>query len=389
MGECKLAKFTSKSIELKDGQKVIFGTADDAYLMWDDANQQMVVSTVISGVYPTQPGHLITMQYFEDTVGSGGGTSNHSYLSNLDYASAGHTGFASTASLNVVDAKIDTTSGTLQDGIANNTTSINYNTTLIDTTSGTLQTQITSNDYDIAALDTKIDITSGTLQAQITSNDNDISDLDTKINTTSGTLVDYVDMVSGTMNHSNLLNLEEDTHPQYVPRTGSRGFLSTVSGVDPLEGYDLTTRDYTLGIMDGTIPPPVVSGEEPKSAIQFHFNTSLGESSTNSTSWVNKMTLTVSGIPNGNYRIAWAFSWRHSKTNTDFYSRIQIDDTNEIFYYVASPYVDVNYWNPVSSFYYYDVLTSGTHYIDLDYSSSSTGSTSYIKEAKIEFWRIQ
>ena len=171
---------------------------------------------------------------------------------------------------------------------------------------------------------------------------------------------------------------------------GDQMVVSTViSGVDPTEDGHLTTRYYTLGIMDGTIPPPTVSGEEPKSVIQFHYNTSLGESSTNSTSYVEKMRLTVSGIPEGNYRIAWAFSWRHSKTNTDFSCRIQLDDTEDLFYYVASPYVDVNYWSPVASFYFYDALVSGTHHVDLDFKSSSTGSTSYLKDAKLEFWRVQ
>jgi len=49
---------------------------------------------------------------------------------------------------------------------------------------------------------------------------------------------------SGIISHNWLLELDGDDHLQYVPRTGIRGFTSTVSGVDPTEDYHLTTRQY-------------------------------------------------------------------------------------------------------------------------------------------------
>ena len=66
------------------------------------------------------------------TASGGSGSSNHSELNELDYASAGHTGFASSVDLS-------TTSGTLQGQIDG----LDYYTTVeVDTISGTLQTQI-------------------------------------------------------------------------------------------------------------------------------------------------------------------------------------------------------------------------------------------------------
>jgi hypothetical protein len=114
-----MAKFTTKNIEFKDGQKAIFGTDDDSYIMWDESGKQLIISTVVSGVYPTEPGHLTPMFY--------------------------------------VDAAI-----------------------------------------------------SGAAPG----------------------------------NHGQLTGLEDDDHPQYVPRDGSRGFTSTVSGVEPIEDYHLTTKRY-------------------------------------------------------------------------------------------------------------------------------------------------
>jgi hypothetical protein len=61
-----------------------------------------------------------------------------------------------------------------------------------------------------------------------------------------------VDVISGSLQtqiityseHGNLVGLDGDDHLQYVPRTGYRGFLGTVSGVDPIEDYHLSTRWY-------------------------------------------------------------------------------------------------------------------------------------------------
>lgn len=49
---------------------------------------------------------------------------------------------------------------------------------------------------------------------------------------------------SGVVDHGDLLGLEDDDHLQYVPRNGSRGFTSTVSGVDPTQSYHLATKQY-------------------------------------------------------------------------------------------------------------------------------------------------
>jgi len=54
---------------------------------------------------------------------------------------------------------------------------------------------------------------------------------------------DWAPMGEG-IDHGDLIGLEGDDHLQYVPTDGSRGFTSTVSGVDPVDGSDLVTKDY-------------------------------------------------------------------------------------------------------------------------------------------------
>ena len=63
-----MAKFSGKNIEFKDGQKAVFGNNDDSAIYWDTVADQLVISTVVSGVDPTAAGHLVTKKYFEDVL---------------------------------------------------------------------------------------------------------------------------------------------------------------------------------------------------------------------------------------------------------------------------------------------------------------------------------
>jgi hypothetical protein len=199
-----MAKFTGKNIEFKDGQKAIFGDADDAYLTWDNLNQQMVVSTVISGVDPTADGHLVTRRYLE-------------------------------------------------------------------------------------------------------------------------------------------------------------------------EAFDPTSSGSIGNVLFGS---------------EFDYEIDNTESSTNSTTYQNKITVSTGDIPEGSYRLGWHFEWRISKSNAEFGFRVQQDNTTNFKEDTVSPFVDVNVWNPLTNFYYIETLSSGTHTFDLDYKSSSTSATAYIREARFEFWRV-
>lgn len=50
--------------------------------------------------------------------------------------------------------------------------------------------------------------------------------------------------INALLDHGLLLGLDDDDHPAYVPRDGSRGFTATVSGVYPTQDYHLTTKQY-------------------------------------------------------------------------------------------------------------------------------------------------
>ena len=256
-----MAKFSQNSIELKDSEKIIFGTHDDSFMEWDEVASQLIVSTVVSGVNPTENHHLTTKYYVDNAISSG----------------------------------------------------------------------------------------------------------------------------TGNIFHNTLLGLDSDDHLQYILVDGSRSFTNTISGVYPTDPNHLTTKQYVIDLVSGNIP--VASGDPITSLTNYSFIQELGVSQTTSTSYVHKIRLTASGLPYGNYRMGWTFEWRQSKTNSEFWARLQIDDSNTIFEYEASPYVDVDFWNIVTDLHY-ETLSSGTHYIDLDYSTGSNSVVSYIKNAKLEMWRV-
>ena len=72
----------------------------------------------------------------------------------------------------------------------------------------------------------------------------------------------YVDTISGTLQlgiddilfgyqHDSLGGLEDDDHTQYVRTDGLRGFTNTISGVFPVNGYDLVPKAYVdIGNID-------------------------------------------------------------------------------------------------------------------------------------------
>lgn len=166
---------------------------------------------------------------------------------------------------------------------------------------------------------------------------------------------------------------------------GSRPFTSTVAGVDPVDDYDLVTLGYLINLLD-----PTQSGSVGNITFGSYFDYEIDESisSTNSTTYQEKISLDLDPVAFGGYRVGWHFEWRMSKQNEQFNYRVQLDDTTNLIETSKSPFVDVNEWQGITNFYYFPTLASGSHNIHIDYSSSNTGATAYIRSARIEFWRV-
>jgi len=108
--------------------------------------------------------------------------------------------------------------------------------------------------------------------------------------------------------------------------------------------------------------------------------------STNSTSWVQAVRVNVPSIPDSYFRVGWYFEWRRNTASNDFKAQVQIDDTETIMS-MNEESKDVNSWHPASGFAILD-LSTGTHTIDVDFAGETTGNTSYIRNIRIEYWRV-
>lgn len=108
-------------------------------------------------------------------------------------------------------------------------------------------------------------------------------------------------------------------------------------------------------------------------------------SSTTSTTYQNKLTLTTDSISSGKYRIGWVYEFTSSKSN--FIAQIIIDGSTELQNPNAGSGTKINAWTSASGFDYVN-LTDGIHSISINYRSSKNNKQVNIRNTKIELWRI-
>ena len=133
-----------------------------------------------------------------------------------------------------------------------------------------------------------------------------------------------------------------------------------------------------------------IPGENANAIFGSEFQTVFTDtdSSTTSTSPVNKISLYISNLPAGKYRVGWQYKWRYSYTKGNFIARVQVDDSLQIHYLEKEPKdsgsdIRIN----ESGFAYVTFSSQGDHFFDLDYWGE--GDTSYIYDAALEFWRVE
>jgi hypothetical protein len=190
-----MAKFTNKDLRLKDGQKVTWGTDLDSNIWWDDANAELRLDTVISGVHPTKPDHLTTRWYVDAEIATTSG-SLQTQIDGLTLDHGGLTGLGDD----------DHTQYILVDGSRGFTSTV----------SGVDPTQpyhLTTKNY-----------------------------LDTELATISGGIV---------QDHGGLTGLGDDDHTQYTLADGTRDFTGVVGGVTPTDDDHLTTKQYVDSLVQG------------------------------------------------------------------------------------------------------------------------------------------
>jgi hypothetical protein len=143
----------------------------------------------------------------------------------------------------------------------------------------------------------------------------------------------------------------------------------------PVSAYDLGSGVAGVWVQDPTFGSWYAWGGEE------------AETNTNSAyTYVTKATLSVTGIPDGYYRVSWFYEWRRNTASNDFMATVIVDSTTTLMEQREESQ-DVNTWHIESGFGIVQ-LSSGNHSVVLGYCGDSTGSTSYIRRARLEFWRV-
>lgn len=145
---------------------------------------------------------------------------------------------------------------------------------------------------------------------------------------------------------------------------------------DPTNPQDVATKAY----VDANAPS--VFGT------QFQDAESLALSTVASTTFTNKVAINTPSIPAGRYRIGWNFEWYYTDGAADFRARTLVDGVTEVLYHRAEPQdTGTDQRHAVGGFGYLN-LTASTHTIELQFSRASGTGTAGIRNARLEFWRV-
>jgi hypothetical protein len=104
----------------------------------------------------------------------------------------------------------------------------------------------------------------------------------------------------------------------------------------------------------------------------------------NTSTWQQKLRLSLTDIPDGTYVVMWYCELRHSNNDAaeQAQMRIEVNDTTEIGF---SAWL-YNVWEDSAGMTIQDI-SAGSHTVDLDFQASG-GGTAYIRRARLMAWRI-
>jgi hypothetical protein len=118
---------------------------------------------------------------------------------------------------------------------------------------------------------------------------------------------------------------------------------------------------------------------------QFNFVYDASESTTTSTTFQTKSTLTVKNLPIGTYRVGVSYTGSGSSTTYQFESRVLINGVQEGSTQIMRITNIANYDPATRAFM---KVLSGNTTIQLQWRSNNAAGTSRIRDAVIELWRV-
>lgn len=162
-----------------------------------------------------------------------------------------------------------------------------------------------------------------------------------------------------------------------VSSTISGGLYSFVN--DYFQDIPFSTVENIIDAVASGVNSSVVFGSS------YHYEEVDAVSSTNSTEYLTKVLLETTSVPAGTYRLGWYYEWARDRTSTDFMATVTINDTT-VMVHNQEP-KDANDWYPASGYKHIE-LTEGAYNVSLKYCGEVGGNaTSFIRRARVEFWR--
>jgi len=121
----------------------------------------------------------------------------------------------------------------------------------------------------------------------------------------------------------------------------------------------------------------------------FKYINDLTLSSTNDTTFLNKISLSEVFIP-GRYRLSWFYTWRLNSTKRFFKARVRLNDTTDVLEHVEEP-TDSNAGirNNANGFAYIDITEEGLNTFTFDFCSSNKDAQAYVYGISLEIWRVE
>ena len=155
--------------------------------------------------------------------------------------------------------------------------------------------------------------------------------------------------------------------------------IDVAAATAPTTGQVLTATGNTTATWQTPAGGASVFGSE------YTYAESTGTSSGTNTTYVQKLRLTTSSLPAGDYHINYSLQLFSDKSSIAVYARLQHDDTTTIETFSCQ---NSDVYDSLSSFKKI-TLSSGVHDFDIDYmTDSGAGSGVNIKETKLVLWRI-
>lgn len=160
--------------------------------------------------------------------------------------------------------------------------------------------------------------------------------------------------------------------------TNNANKLNSDSDADPNEGSGSSSQQLKI--------EPIFGGN-------FAYTQDESVSITTSTAFQQKITLSVSNLPSGTYRLGWSYFWNTNTTSDDFEARIQQNNTDTLFTHVQEPKDSAGNFSGTGSNQRHQAAgcrylsLSGSHDFDLDWRTND-GDEASIWNAVLEFWRV-